>query len=146
MSASERTTTTVEELSSNSKCVTALRGPNWNDSDSLKLIDAYKQVLAEKEGSHCHYICANIPLGTERSALLDQRIAEKFLSSDPSAQRSVKSASQRWNQMLTTYKFIQDYSATRINGSTGKGPWFSLNPYEQKQFLGKNKVVTFPLC
>ena len=39
-----------EELSDALRRTVTPRGPNWSDEDSLKLVEAYKNVMAEKDG------------------------------------------------------------------------------------------------
>jgi hypothetical protein len=55
--------------------------------------------------------------------------------------RTEKSVSQRWSQMVSAFRFICDYSATRINNSSGQGPWSELPEHEAKHILTKAKKV-----
>jgi len=68
-------------------------------------------------------------------------MTEKFLASSPEERRATSGIVQRWTQMVSSYKFIKDWEATCIPGSTGQGPWFKLSPARQKEFLGDKKRV-----
>lgn len=39
-----------EEPSDSTKRVATSRGPNWSNEESMKLINAYKAIIAEKDG------------------------------------------------------------------------------------------------
>jgi len=62
-------------------------------------------------------------------------MVEKFLASDPEERRESSGIVHCWTQMVSSYKFIKDWEATRIPDSTGQGPWFKLSPARQKECL-----------
>src|SRR5579859_7183472 len=103
-----------KELSNALRCTVTPWEPNWSDEDSLKLVEAYKNVMAE----NCSmlYIMTYVCLGTETQTLLNKRIWEKFLEGAPTyLAKSEKSVIQHWMQMVTSYRFICNYTFTRIN-------------------------------
>jgi hypothetical protein len=83
------------------------------------------------------YMC----LGTETQALLNKQIWEKFMQELPMSERTEKSVTQRWSQMVSTFRFICDYAATYVNNSSGRGPWWELPEHKTKLILTKSKKV-----
>jgi hypothetical protein len=49
-----------DEPSDSTKRVAASRGPNWSDEESMKLIDAYKAITAEKDGLYTLFIAYSV--------------------------------------------------------------------------------------
>ena len=64
----------------------------------------------------------------EHRDVLNDRMTEKFLANDPEKRRATSGIVQRWTQMVSSYRFIKDWEATRIPGSTGQESWFKLSP------------------
>ena len=62
----------------------------------------------------------------------------------PLVERTTKSMNSRWSEMESTYKYLDfhllliltryicDFNANRVNGSTGMENWWVLSKYDQK--------------
>lgn len=92
------------------------------------MIDAYKQAkISEVDG--------------ERVEVLNSRVHQAYEALSRAKNRSVKACTDKLASMRDTYKFICDFEGTRIPGSTGQPPWFSLDKKERSTFLAKYKKV-----
>src|SRR5437667_1843084 len=79
----------------------------WSDSDSLKLINAYKAVHQRKKGIFVFYfffMMLSVIIGHETKTILDERITKYFLTSTPEQERTISSIATRWFVMKKTYK------------------------------------------
>lgn len=86
----------------------SIRGKNWSEEDSLKLVDAYKYAQETKEGLYCplafHTNSINNIAG-ESKQNVHERMAAKFLESSPEiTDRTAFAVAARWDQMMTTFR------------------------------------------
>jgi len=89
------------------------------------------------------------PLDGDTAGAIFDQIAAEFLQNTPDAERrSTDAIRERWKKMLESYRYarqlhelkaryIIDFTAGRVKGSTGRAPWFDLNSEEQKECLKK---------
>ena len=113
--------------------------------DSKLLIDAVRFIA---ENPICtDYQKIVLTVVGEGKCVKDQRMVDYFNTLNPkSGERTLKSFASCWSEMQVSYKsfapcmrlicrFICDFNAGRIPGSTGKGDWWLLTCPEQKLFL-----------
>ncbi len=135
------------------------RSANFTAAASLILITAYAEMTA----TH---------LPEQAKGVDEAKMADIFFSncSQEDSGRSVSSLAQRFKTMTRSYRyvhtailhtytncrFIKDWMAGCIRGSTGREPWWELSPLEQSLALkskslddddnkGKGKVLTLLL-
>ena len=68
-------------------------------------------------------------------------MTEKKFPTSPDEGQATSGIVQRLTQMVTSYRFIKDWEAICIPGSTGQGLWFQLSPVRQKEYLLNKKRV-----
>ena len=91
-------------MTSTSTFPASTRGKNWSEADSMLLIVAYQDALADKPGMI--WICLKADaLEGESLAVFHDRLAVKFLASSPEvSSRSSASIQERWTKMTATYR------------------------------------------
>lgn len=101
------------EASSRSK-----RGKNWNEPDSLKLLDAYQHVQSVKSGTppDCSF---SLTLGLlmlldgDNSGIIFDKIAAAFAESSPEVEgRSTDAIKERWKKMQEAYRYLSTFLHT----------------------------------
>jgi hypothetical protein len=105
------------------------RGKNWEEQELLHLIEAInfvKRIDIGEDG--------------ESSAALNSRQFRKFIEIHGStSERTLKSVTDKAADLKDFFKWVVDWNATRVIGSTGRGKWFELDSTEKKNILKTNR-------
>jgi hypothetical protein len=84
------------------------RGKNWNEVDSVKLIEAYQYVQANKAGASFPFSLPQclIALDGDNSGIIMDKIAARFNDSSPvGGGRSSEAVKERWKKLLESYRY-----------------------------------------
>lgn len=136
---------------SNSKRSSQARGKNWNEEDSLLLIEAVSWAEGSKKRIAI-YVRVLIT-ASEHKAITDKRMNDYFNELQPAERRTTKACLNRFGEMETSYKFnhpimntnrcryILGYQNGRVAGSTGGESWWTLGTRDRAARLTKKRVL-----
>ncbi|GMF22943.1 unnamed protein product [Phytophthora fragariaefolia] len=94
-------------------------GRNWTVAAARALAQSLRQVSMEGRGG-------------QGASHVSQRIFTEYRRLVPTTTRKVKALDDKMATLNAAYKFISDLNAHRVIGSTGRGPWSSLDAGERK--------------
>ena len=102
--ARDETAQSEYQVSPAAKKTNQARGKNWNERDSLLLIEAVEYADGTKKRilTHMRIILTK---ESESKASVDKRMSEFYNSLTPSEPRTVKAALSRFAEMESSYKF-----------------------------------------
>ena len=99
------------------------------------------------------FLFYKLTVAYESRALLDKRVTDMYNASQPTHPRTEEACVERWKSMTQAHKFalfyteltgdsrhIRDFSAGRINGSTGSENWWVLSKEQKRKSLNKKAL------